>query len=39
LVQDAVVVCLQPDSNSLFTVHVSLANPSRLSGRKELAAN
>src|SRR5581483_1018950 len=39
LVQDAIVVRFEPDSNSLFTVHVSLANPSRPTGRKELAAS
>src|SRR5271168_2580911 len=39
LVQDAVVVCLQPDSNSLFSNHVSPSlNPPGVSGRKELAA-
>ena len=34
LVQDSVVVRFQPNSNSFFTIHVSLANPSRLA-RKE----
>src|SRR5579871_2039856 len=44
LVQDAVVVGFQPDANSLFSNHVSLANPSRPAfsrspGRKERAAS
>src|SRR5579863_6440981 len=38
LVQDAVVIRLKPDANSLFSNHISLSIPARLSGRKELAA-
>src|ERR1019366_6066159 len=39
LVQDAVVVSLQPDANSLFSNHcVTLLTPPGVSGKKELAA-
>src|SRR5208282_2845201 len=39
LVQDAVVVSLQPDANSFFSNHVSLSlTPPGVSGRKEPAA-
>src|ERR1700747_2820959 len=30
LIQDAIIVSFQPDANSLFSNHASLANPSRL---------
>src|SRR6266849_4465604 len=36
LVQDAVVVRFQPDANSFFSNHVSLSNPSRPAGGKNL---
>src|ERR1022692_1571193 len=40
LVQDAVVVSLQPNANSFFSNHVSLSlTPPGVSGRKELAAS
>src|SRR5207253_293220 len=39
LIQNAVIVCLQPDPNFFVSYHVSLSNPSRLPGKKELAAS
>src|SRR5207248_3168608 len=39
LIQNAIIVCLQPDPNFFVSYHVSLSNPSRLSGKKELAAS
>ena len=38
LIQDAIVVRLKPDTNSFFSNHVITLSPSRLSGRKDLAA-
>ena len=40
LIQDAVIVSLQPDANSFFSNHASLSlTPPGVSGRKELAAS
>src|SRR6266852_1142955 len=38
LIQDAIVVCLQPDANSFFSNHVGFLTPSGYPERKELAA-
>src|SRR5579862_360858 len=40
LIEDTVIVCLQPDSNSLFSNHCFISlTPPGASGRKELAAS